>query len=57
MRRLCHYVYKAGGYKTDCGSVLIFRPIGKCDKCGRKPKERSHDDATSSDRTSNRITR
>ena len=54
MRRRCEYVYKAGGYQTDCGSYLIHRPIGKCDKCGRKPEERKQDNATSTDRSSNR---
>ena len=56
MRRRCEYFYKAGGYQTECGSYLIYRPTAKCDKCGRKPEERSHKDVTSTDRSSNRNT-
>jgi hypothetical protein len=46
-RKECGYVYEMHEYRTDCGSKLILRPIGRCDKCGRKPIERKKD-ATSS---------
>ena len=53
----CEYVYTLGVYKTDCGSELIFRPTGRCDKCGRKPKEKADDKPTRiSDRASDRAT-
>ena len=50
--KLCEYVFKEGMYHTGCGSKLIFRPVVKCDKCGRKTREKTND--TSIDRTSNR---
>ena len=53
----CGYMYTQGVYTTDCGAQLIFRPIGRCDKCGRKPKERINDQFDRiSDRTSERAT-
>jgi len=37
--KTCSYHFERGYYKTECKSVLIFRPILRCDKCGRKPQE------------------
>jgi len=38
--KVCEYVFKEGMYHTQCGSKLLFRPTARCDKCGRKPKEK-----------------
>ena len=38
--KTCAYVYTRGVYIAECGSELIFRPTGRCDKCGRKVMER-----------------
>lgn len=53
MRRVCEYVYRGGAYESDCGNITVFRPIGRCDKCGRKPQEERKDVDAVRDRTGN----
>lgn len=57
MRKRCIYQQVVGGYQTDCGEWYSTRPIGKCDKCGRKPQEKGREDVTGVDRPSDRTTR
>lgn len=42
-RKMCGYVYENHEYRTDCGCSFLFRPVGKCDKCGRKPYDKELD--------------
>ena len=39
MPRICTYKYTHHMYTSDCGNTTIYRPIARCDKCGRKPQE------------------
>lgn len=47
-RRTCGYVYEQHEYRTDCGCTFLFRPVGSCDKCGRKPYDKELDRVKSS---------
>jgi len=42
-RKMCGYVYEQHEYRTDCGSILLFRPMASCDKCGGKPYDKELD--------------
>lgn len=53
-RKQCGYVYEQHEYRTDCGARFLTRPSGKCDRCGRKPMEKTH--ATSTNRPSHGLT-
>ena len=37
--KTCKYHYMDGMYHTECGAKVLFRPVKKCDKCGKKPQE------------------
>ena len=41
--KTCEYEFTSFGYLTQCGSELLLRPFGRCDKCGGKVKEVKRD--------------
>ena len=40
--KTCLYSYTRGLYETECGGKLLARPMGRCDRCGRKLEEVNH---------------